>query len=207
MECRTCRIPESSKHLKQAVPTLGENWSYFLLAQCFMMWSGVKQLMWTALMQKWRNRLVLERHKVYGFRCCTAECSVGCDAVLVGKNVATFLRGLLDHHPWKHQEVRTIRLITRVCSTWNLQDLQLTQWDCWRYKHSGMCHCVIGHIVPDVFKGHNTFVFTVEQSSSWSPWCRWWCAVLLHKYCVTFWTHCRSRCCDLPVQQHSITSQ
>lgn len=62
--------------------------------------------MWITLLQKWRNRLVLECCKIYGFHSGVAEDSVGCGTQLLGKNIPTFLHELLDHHnPSKHQEV------------------------------------------------------------------------------------------------------
>lgn len=178
-----------------------------------MMWSGVKQLMWIALVQKWRNRLVLERRKVYGFRSgAAAERSVGRDALSLGKNIATFFTdcwtttALKNIRKYAHYDSQLESVVRGSCKIWG--------------SHSGIaedssilgCATVsLGTLFLMFFKGHNAFVFVVEQSDSWSAWCRWWwwwCALLLLKHCTTFWRHSHSsRRCDLPVQQHTVTSQ
>ena len=41
----------------------------------------------------------------------------------------------------------------------DLQDLKFSQWCCWRFVCSAMCHCVVGCVVPDISKDCGPFIF------------------------------------------------
>jgi hypothetical protein len=80
------------------------------------------------------------------------------------------------------------------CLMW---DLMFLQWCCWWCKSSGMWHCVIRSLVPEVWKDHGTFSFGVKQLC-WTVWGDW------HWRCRHYSPSKYQKLC---VQWHSITSR
>jgi len=164
-----------------------------------MTWSGVKQLMWIALVQKWRNRLVLATSQRLWFSLWCRRTFGGTWRSVVGQEHCNFSSWTAWPPSLKTSE--STRTMTHDSSLY----LEVIRFE----VHGGIAEdsSILGCATVSMGRLFLMFLRVIMPSSSWSNSLVREVLdaddnvlLLLQKYCVMFWRHCySSRCCDLPV--------